>query len=782
MNIGQLIATLGVDDTGLLEAQRHYQQFAKDVDDRTRMISKSLEQTGSAMKKMGRNLSLYVTAPLVAAGVFAFKSASDMVESINKVDVAFGDNAKQVKKWSETTLGSIGLAQQSALDMAALYGDMSTSMGFTTKQAADMSTRLVRLAGDLSSFKNIQIGVAQTALSGVFTGETESLKRLGIVMTQVNLQEYALQQGISKRVNKMTQAEKVQLRYNYILNVTKNSQGDFSRTSDSAANQLRLFKESVKEVSETFGNVMLPVITPVIKRLNEFLNEIKGLSEEKRKWIIRIGAVAAALGPLLTVLGFFVGNVIPGLVKTVGFAIKAFKALTLAMITNPMIAVASALAGLTTAFLVFRKRNEEAVESQKDFNKELLKTEQIANRQKIQQFIRDLGLLKEQTVKAGGHSATFEAFDVTKLSRLSEVLSELPLDYLRGVRELIAGEVIELQRKISVFATKGKTLFTATYSKDLRNLQEVLKAVNLELEKSSKITPFGMKEGVDYKKNLEQYALALQNINESAVPVFEAFPDYRRFFMLTAESANELSLQLEQVAMKAEFLGQDRLGAQLQYLQARFEELWNSGVRPGEERLDAIIERMGKLNKTQLVIGALSRSMADLFVTIGKSLGGSTSAFESFADSVLSTAQTVITALLTEAIAGIIAGETITKGVIGLATAAVGIGVLTALWGRYKSQASDAAQLAGGGVVPPGYPNDSYPAMLSSKEMVVPPQKLPDFAGGQFGDQENMDKLIKVIEDKESVEFNIDNGGIAVIARKGLSRTEYINRKFNRKV
>ena len=133
--------------------------------------------------------------PLAAAGVASVNFSSDMQEAVNKVEVAFGNAADSVKSWSSTTLNSIGLAQGTALDMAALFGDMATSMGYSQDAAAQMSMALVNLAADLASFKNIGIDQASTALKSIFTGETESLKELGVVMTQANLEAYALAEG-----------------------------------------------------------------------------------------------------------------------------------------------------------------------------------------------------------------------------------------------------------------------------------------------------------------------------------------------------------------------------------------------------------------------------------------------------------------------------------------------------------------------------------------------------------------------------------------------------------
>lgn len=268
-----------------------------------RKAERALQATAQKFTTIGQNLTLGVTAPVLAAGAAAFKMASDYEESLNKVRVAFGSSSSSVEEFSKTAIDSIGLAEQSALDMAALFGDMATSMGLTRPAAAEMSTSLVQLAGDLSSFKNINIEEVTTALAGVFTGETESLKRLGIVMTEANVQAYALEKGIKKKLNTMSQAEKVALRYEYVLNATKNAQGDFARTSDGAANQMRVVSQAVKDLGADFGKILLPVITPLIKSVADAVKRFANLDEATKKTVVTVAALAAAVGPLLIVYG-----------------------------------------------------------------------------------------------------------------------------------------------------------------------------------------------------------------------------------------------------------------------------------------------------------------------------------------------------------------------------------------------------------------------------------------------------------------------------------------------
>jgi len=349
MNIGALTATLGVDTSGLDKAVQRMQQTEASMNKSISKINSKLEDTGKKISQFGKVASTYVTLPLLAVAGVAFKMASDLEENINKTDVAFKENAENIKEWSKTTLTSFGIAQSSALEMASLFGDMGTSMGLSTARAADMSKSLVGLAGDLASFKNIQIETAQTALAGIFTGETESLKKLGIVLTEVNLQEYAFSQGIKQKVNDMSQSEKVMLRYNYILNVTKNSQGDFARTSDGAANQMRIFQESLKEVGATFGQILLPVLTPVLAKINEIMQAIGRMTERQRTWIVGIALVAAAIGPLAMAIGFLTSTVIPGIILAGGKLVAMFTALNAVIIANPMGVLAMALIAVGAA-------------------------------------------------------------------------------------------------------------------------------------------------------------------------------------------------------------------------------------------------------------------------------------------------------------------------------------------------------------------------------------------------------------------------------------------------
>ena len=260
-----------VGDTSAYEkAVTAAEQKTKSFETRIKNVASKISSIGDKISSFGTKLTVGVTTPLALAGKSAVSAASDFDENLNKIGVAFGDSADAVKSWADEATKNFGLSMNQALEATSLFGDMATSMGISQTEAAAMSTSLAGLAGDLASFKNIGIDQAMTAHDGVFTGETESLKQLGIVMTEVNLQEFA--DGLGLVYDEMTQAEKVQLRYNYVLEMSANAQGDYARTSDGTANSMRTFQASVENLGIALGQNLLPIITPLIQKATEMVN------------------------------------------------------------------------------------------------------------------------------------------------------------------------------------------------------------------------------------------------------------------------------------------------------------------------------------------------------------------------------------------------------------------------------------------------------------------------------------------------------------------------------
>ncbi len=355
---------------------------------------KSLVSFSKQAAELGKTMSTFVTAPLLAAGTASVMMASDFNESMNKVDVAFASSSQAVKDFAKTSLTSFGIAEGTALDMAALFGDMATSMGLGVGEASKLSTSLVGLAGDLSSFKNINIKEATAALNGIFTGETESLKRLGVIMTETNLKTYALSQGMTKQYDTMSQAEKVMLRYNYVMANTKNAQGDFARTNEGAANQMRMFGEGVKQLSAQFGQVMLPAVTSIVSSLNSMIQGFSDSSEGTKTFIVALAGITAGVGPLL----FLVGTIVPKVIE--GFNLMSAAAVKF----NLTLKTAGGIAGLATLLGLAAVSAYDYTKALNPDNKlsEQEKKDANAIRAKNKEILASIELLKKQKGMASG--------------------------------------------------------------------------------------------------------------------------------------------------------------------------------------------------------------------------------------------------------------------------------------------------------------------------------------------------------------------------------------------
>ena len=151
---------------------------------------------------------------------------------------------------------------------------MGNSLGLNPEAGKNMAMNLTGLVGDIASFYNISVDQANTAISAIYTGETESIKKLGIVLTEANLNAYAVSQGIQKTYNQMTQAEKVMLRYNYVMQASSKIQGDFARTSGNWANQVRVLKEQWSQLLSILGKGLIAVLNPIVKTMNTLLASV----------------------------------------------------------------------------------------------------------------------------------------------------------------------------------------------------------------------------------------------------------------------------------------------------------------------------------------------------------------------------------------------------------------------------------------------------------------------------------------------------------------------------
>lgn len=230
-------------------------------------------------KKAGVALAAaFAVKKIVDFGAQCIQLGSDLNEVQNVVDVTFSRMSKQVDEFAKKAAVSFGLSETMAKRFTGTFGAMSKSFGFNEKAAYEMSTALTGLSGDVASFYNISQDEAYTKLKSVFTGETESLKDLGVVMTQAALDQFALSHGFGKTTKAMSEAEKVALRYKFVTEKLSTASGDFLRTSDGWANQVRLLKLQFDSLKATIGQGLINVLTPVIKVINRIIGKLMSLA------------------------------------------------------------------------------------------------------------------------------------------------------------------------------------------------------------------------------------------------------------------------------------------------------------------------------------------------------------------------------------------------------------------------------------------------------------------------------------------------------------------------
>lgn len=207
-------------------------------------------------------------------GKNAIDFGSDITEVENVVDTAFGSMANMAYEFASTATEQFGLSELAAKQYSGTMMAMLKSSGVAQGAAAKMSTTMAGLAGDIASFYNIDTDEAFYKLRAAIAGETEPMKALGVNMNIVNLEAFAMSQGITKAYKEMTLAEQSLLRYNYILAKTGDAQGDFARTAGTWANQMRLLKLNIQSISAVIGQGLIAAILPAIKLLNKLMAKL----------------------------------------------------------------------------------------------------------------------------------------------------------------------------------------------------------------------------------------------------------------------------------------------------------------------------------------------------------------------------------------------------------------------------------------------------------------------------------------------------------------------------
>ena len=283
------------------ELKKLQDNFAKGSDG-----AKKLSDSLSLIKKIGVGAAvLYVGNKIKDLGKFAIESASKMDELANVTQQVFESSTKEIEQWAKTIDKEVGRSIYQMQNFASVYGSMFKGAGFDTSFFKKISKDLATFTADFSSFFNVTDDEAFTAIKGALTGETEALKRYGLILNDTTMAEYALSQGIKEKWQNLDTATKMQLRYNKLMEMTTYIQGDASRTIDGYANSLKKAEGLIDNIATAMGHKLLPFATKVVHMFNgiaeaiddmfrkkestdylfDFINEKRNLEELKDRYV-----------------------------------------------------------------------------------------------------------------------------------------------------------------------------------------------------------------------------------------------------------------------------------------------------------------------------------------------------------------------------------------------------------------------------------------------------------------------------------------------------------------
>lgn len=265
--VGQIALELGIDSSQI-------------VNQLTGASNKASKQATSIFSGMGKKIAGALSiAALAKFTKDCIEVGSNVTEVQNVVDTAFKDLAGSADEWASNAMTNFGLSELSAKKYMGVFGQMSNAMGITGQAALDMAENVTGLTGDVASFYNLSTDEAYTKLKSIWTGETETLKDLGVIMTQANLDQYALNNGFGKTTAKMTEQEKVMLSYQYVTSALSNATGDFVKTQDSWANQTRILTLRFQQLKASLGKGFIALFTPILRGFNSLLAGLQKVAD-----------------------------------------------------------------------------------------------------------------------------------------------------------------------------------------------------------------------------------------------------------------------------------------------------------------------------------------------------------------------------------------------------------------------------------------------------------------------------------------------------------------------
>lgn len=328
--IAKLLVELGLEDGA----------FQRGIDS----SRNKLDSWGSSFRSWGTGLTAGVTTPIIGAGAAFVNWASSAEQTLGATEVLWGENADTMVAWSESASTSMGMTQNAALQNANRFNAMFKTLGVGNGVVMDMSQGFTTLSADLSAMWGGSPDEAAESLTSALRGNYEAMDKYNVNLTEAMVSQEAMNVAMADGRSEVTEADKVQARYNLIMEQTTDAQGQFARETDTTAGRLATMSARVKDAATKFGTLLLPYVNKGLELFSKLVDRIEGLSDTQRKWVLGIAAVAAAIGPVLLVVGMLLPG-LSALVAVIGFLVSPIGLI--------VVAVAALAAGLIYAYTHF---------------------------------------------------------------------------------------------------------------------------------------------------------------------------------------------------------------------------------------------------------------------------------------------------------------------------------------------------------------------------------------------------------------------------------------------
>lgn len=303
-----------------------------------KQVGGTLTKVGDKLSSVGMKMSTFVTAPALAGGAAMFKMAADAEDATSAMNVVFDKQASVIEKWSKSAATGMGMTSAEAKKAATDMAIMGKAGDLAGKDLTDFATEQSQLSADLASFKGTSVEEAMTAIGAAYRGEMEPIRQYGVLLDQQKITDEAVALGLVKEGEELTNNAKLMATRSLVMKATVDQQGDFARTSDGAANKMKILSAQLKEQATSIGVQLLPLGQKLLGFLGGLLEKFNGLSPGVRSFLLTLGGIAIAMGPVLLVGG--------KLLSSFKMISLGFRALALIFTYNPFLLVIAAIVAL----------------------------------------------------------------------------------------------------------------------------------------------------------------------------------------------------------------------------------------------------------------------------------------------------------------------------------------------------------------------------------------------------------------------------------------------------